>query len=647
MGGAGDNGTELLGGRYQLLERLGTGGMSVVWRGHDEVLGRQVAIKVLAPQLAPDRAFRHRIRVEAQAAARLCHPHITNVYDYGEAVQGDATLPYVVMELVDGESLASKLGREHAMPWRQAVAACAEVAAALAAAHARGVVHRDVTPANVMLTSTGVKVVDFGISGLVGENDVGPDGNLLGTPGYLAPERLNGGQVSPATDVYAVGLLLYRSLTGRLPWRAATITQMLRAHLHAAPDPIPPVAGLPAEVVELCRRCLAKRGADRPSSEEVAKILASAAGVTMPGLDVAGLEMVVSGGDPGAAGTRSADSTPATISTAPLACPAETGPMPAPIRRRRLRTCWVQRRAEAVMIGVGLLVVSALIWAGADGPPFPGDGRGLAAAPAGLGMAPRTATGCQVGYAVQVDDGERFEAAVTMTNTTGRALANWTLTFAFPGAQRVTSAEAVGWEQRGRDIVLRSAPGAPPVAPGSSAVALLAGSYQGVNTLPIEFHLDGGSCDVAVSGAVGTPARAGGIAARRDPRGGIAAGISGVVSGSTAGAGGAAASGGRGEPLDLLGGAADDEQCAVRQHRLPSGVGELFTRHLHPDHGHPVPGADARLGHLPSHRVGRDQGLGDGEPVVELDEVDHFGGDQVGHPIAHRHLRIDHVAGAD
>ena len=164
-----------------------------------------------------------------------------------------APVPYVVMELVNGVPLAARLARDGVLPWREAVTVCVQVTSALAAAHSRGAVHRDVTPGNVMLTHGGAKVVDFGISALA-ENDVGPEGTLLGTPGYVAPERINGGQVSPATDVYSVGLLLYRMLTGRLPWQVGSVTQMLRAHLHADPGPLPPVSGLPAEVAELCRR---------------------------------------------------------------------------------------------------------------------------------------------------------------------------------------------------------------------------------------------------------------------------------------------------------------------------------------------------------------------------------------------------------
>jgi serine/threonine-protein kinase len=268
-------GSSLLAGRYRLVERLGAGGMSVVWRGFDEVLGRQVAVKVLPPSTSADPSFRRRLRAEAQAAARLTHPHITNVYDYGEATTVDGEpVPYVVMELVDGESLAAALARVRLLPWPAAVRICAEVSAALAAAHSRGIVHRDVTPANVMLTSGGAKVVDFGISALIGENDIDPDGSLLGTPAYLAPERLEGGQVSPATDVYAVGLLIYRTLIGQLPWDVGTTTALLRAHQYTEPDPLPHVEGLPAVVATLVGRCLEKRPDDRPSSAELAHVLA-------------------------------------------------------------------------------------------------------------------------------------------------------------------------------------------------------------------------------------------------------------------------------------------------------------------------------------------------------------------------------------
>ncbi|MFF5080327.1 serine/threonine-protein kinase [Actinoplanes sp. NPDC000266] len=266
--------------RYRLVEKLGSGGMSEVWRGFDETLGRSVAVKVLSSKLAADQSFRDRLRQEALAAARLCHPHITGVYDFGEsALDQQVTVPFVVMELNDGESVAARIARQGPLAWRDAVGVAVEVASALATAHARGVVHRDVTPANVMLTGAGAKVVDFGISAIVGQRDAAPDGSLLGTPAYLAPERLGGSQVSASADVYALGLLLYRSLTGRLPWPAETTADALRAHLYADPEPLPTLPGMPPAVADLCMRCLTKSPEERPGAAEVAHALAAIIGV--------------------------------------------------------------------------------------------------------------------------------------------------------------------------------------------------------------------------------------------------------------------------------------------------------------------------------------------------------------------------------
>jgi eukaryotic-like serine/threonine-protein kinase len=257
---------EVIGGRYRIVERLGAGGMAVVWRAFDEVLGRPVAIKVLARNLAGDPDFARQIRLEARAAARLAHPNIGVVYDYGECADTDGQrIPFIVMELIDGPSLA-EIVTPGGLPWRQAVAICGEIASALAAAHARGLVHRDVKPANVMLPAAGVKVVDFGISAVVGEQaDAAPDGKVLGTPAYVAPERLIGAPVGPASDVYALGVLLHVALTGRLPWQVEG-SRLLRAHLELPPDPLPLVDGMPSEVVELYQDCLAKDPAERPAA---------------------------------------------------------------------------------------------------------------------------------------------------------------------------------------------------------------------------------------------------------------------------------------------------------------------------------------------------------------------------------------------
>ncbi|MGW3793546.1 serine/threonine-protein kinase, partial [Micromonospora arida] len=269
---------QLLAGRYRLLERLGSGGMSAVHRAYDEVLERDVAVKVM---VASDTNARQRIRGEAKAAARLSHPHVTSVYDYGESAVDDAEVPFVVMELLGGHTLEHRLV-VGPLPPRAGLRVCAEVASALTAAHEQGLVHRDIKPGNVMLTPTGAKVLDFGIAAAAGAPEVDFEGRLLGTPAYLAPERLQAGEVLPASDVYALGLLLYRVLTGRSPWPAEARTGALRAHTHVEPDPLPPTDGVPPEVHRLYRWCLAGDPADRPSAADAARILLAAASAAVP-----------------------------------------------------------------------------------------------------------------------------------------------------------------------------------------------------------------------------------------------------------------------------------------------------------------------------------------------------------------------------
>ncbi|MET8351172.1 serine/threonine-protein kinase [Micromonospora sp. NPDC005206] len=492
MGGGDRNSAQLLDERYRLIEQLGAGGMSVVWRGYDEVLGRQVAVKVLASRLATDRAFRHRIRIEAQAAARLCHPNITNVYDYGESEQAGLTVPYVVMELVDGGSLAGRLGREGRLPWREAVTIGAEVSSALATAHARGVVHRDVTPGNVMLTSTGVKVVDFGISAPVGESEKGPDGTLLGTPAYLAPERLDNGQVSPATDVYAVGLLLYRMLTGRLPWQASTTTQMLRAHMYNDPDPMPQVSELPDEVTDLVRRCLAKQPGERPATAELARTLADAAGM-LAAVPVSPAAWPV---DPAAL---------ASAGTTILPWSAETDALPLSRTRNRSRRATRRRRVEAGVAAASLLAVTGALWGLTSR--SPANGGDQPPTEARMGLPP--AAPCEVAYALRADSGKDFAAELTLTNTGGSALRDWTLSFTFPGQQTVTKAQPAPVRQQGRTVLIRPAAQRGTLAPGAAEKLTLAGKYSGANPLPVEFRLGDATCGVRVSGVAGsTPSAA-------------------------------------------------------------------------------------------------------------------------------------------
>ena len=244
-----------LGGRYQLLELIGSGGMARVWRAHDEVLDRVVAVKVLTDEHAADPFEFERARNEARCAARLAHPNVAPVYDFGTSRRGGLGAAYVVTELVDGPLLSDYL-RGGPLGWRFAVRVCAEVSAGLAAAHSHGIVHRDIKPANVVLSHSGARILDFGIAARVGEPNHLPDGTMLGTAAYMSPERQDDGVVAPAIDMYSLGVLLYRNLTTYLPWDVATVEDLWQAHRHMAPAPLPAIDGLPPEVSQIWAACL-------------------------------------------------------------------------------------------------------------------------------------------------------------------------------------------------------------------------------------------------------------------------------------------------------------------------------------------------------------------------------------------------------
>ncbi|GIF19540.1 serine/threonine-protein kinase [Actinoplanes tereljensis] len=500
-------------GRYRLLEKLGTGGMSEVWRGYDETLGRPVAVKVLSPRLADDQSFRDRLKQEALAAARLVHPHITGIFDFGESpLSAKVTVPYVVMELNDGESVAARLARAGPLPWREAVTVVVEVASALATAHSRGVVHRDVTPANVMLTGAGAKVVDFGISAIVGERDAAPDGSLLGTPAYLAPERLGGAQVGAATDVYALGLLLYRALTGRLPWPAETTAEALRAHLYADPDPLPDLPEMPSEVGSLYLRCLAKTPADRPGAAEAARILAATLGL-QPILPP--LRACAEDAPPPVRATA-----PRALVTSGSAAVPAGGPrgLRASVSLLRLRAGlkvggWLRlggarplggglfagggvarhvlagrQRVQALLITATLLGVAGVGWAASRESPTAEQAQ---AAGAGAAVAGPPSTTCVVRYQLKRDSGREYEALLTVSTTDEVGSGPWRVAFVYPGSQRLTGyPKAVA--QKGRKVFAKGR--------GKQRTFWLRGDYRGYNPLPLAFTLDGRRCRAEVMG---------------------------------------------------------------------------------------------------------------------------------------------------
>src|SRR6266545_2813356 len=234
----------LLGGRYQVGELLGYGGMAEVHRGRDLRLGRDVAIKTLRTDLARDETFQIRFRREAQNAASLNHPAIVAVYDTGEetAPTGE-TIPYIVMEFVNGRTLKEVLGAERRLMPRRALEITGDICAALEFSHRHGIIHRDIKPGNVMLTPTGqVKVMDFGIARALasGATTMTQTAAVIGTAQYLSPEQARGEAVDARSDVYAAGCVLFELLTGEPPFTGDSPVAV--AYQHVREDPKPPSA---------------------------------------------------------------------------------------------------------------------------------------------------------------------------------------------------------------------------------------------------------------------------------------------------------------------------------------------------------------------------------------------------------------------
>jgi serine/threonine-protein kinase len=254
----------ILGGRYQLVELLGQGGMATIFRALDTQLGRDVAVKLLRPEYLRDPDFSSRFRQEAQAAASLTHPNVVTVFDYGEDPSG----PYIVMELIDGEDLATIIRRSGALPPRQATRIAAAVARALAAAHARGLVHRDVKPGNVLIGRDGqVKVVDFGIARAVSEAQVTLPGTTLGSVHYFSPEQARGEPATESSDIYSLGIVLYELLTGARPWEGDSAAAVGLARLSGpAPDPMAVRPSVPPDLAAITRKALAPEPRDRFAS---------------------------------------------------------------------------------------------------------------------------------------------------------------------------------------------------------------------------------------------------------------------------------------------------------------------------------------------------------------------------------------------
>ncbi|MFK0112441.1 protein kinase [Streptomyces sp. NPDC091217] len=271
-------GRALAGGRYQLRDLLGEGGMASVHLAYDTVLDRQVAIKTLHTELGREQAFRERFRREAQAVAKLTHTNIVSVFDTGEDEVDGSTMPYIVMEYVEGRPLGSVLEEDirqfGAMPADKALKITADVLAALEISHEMGLVHRDIKPGNVMTTKRGVvKVMDFGIARAMqsGVTSMTQTGMVVGTPQYLSPEQALGRGVDARSDLYSVGIMLFQLVTGRLPFDADS--PLAIAYAHVQEEPVAPSSinrSLPPAVDALVARALKKNPNERfPTAESM------------------------------------------------------------------------------------------------------------------------------------------------------------------------------------------------------------------------------------------------------------------------------------------------------------------------------------------------------------------------------------------
>jgi eukaryotic-like serine/threonine-protein kinase len=258
---------EVIAGRYELLELVGRGGMSSVWKAQDRLLDRSVAIKVLHEHYTQDEEYVERFRREARSVAQVSHPNIVTVIDRGE----DGGRQYIVFEYVAGENLKQLIEREGPLPVHDALLLALQMARALGFAHDRGLIHRDVKPQNVLLNDEGqAKMTDFGIARSVDVDGVTVTGTVLGTSEYIAPEQARGQRVDAHTDVYSLGVVLYELLTGAVPFSGESFVTVALQHVNEPPpDVLDHRPDCPPRVALLIERAMDKNPDDRPAMNEL------------------------------------------------------------------------------------------------------------------------------------------------------------------------------------------------------------------------------------------------------------------------------------------------------------------------------------------------------------------------------------------
>jgi eukaryotic-like serine/threonine-protein kinase len=330
-------------GRYRIDRVLGRGGMALVYLGLDTELGRPVAIKLLADNLATDESFRARFMREARMAAGLSHINIVHVYDVGQDAD---QRPYIVMEYVDGESLAETVAREGRIPPARVHEIALDCCRGLQHAHAAGLVHRDIKPHNLLADRAGlVKIADFGVARSLGETQLTMVGSVLGSARYLSPEQAAGRPVTPVADIYSLGVTLYELLTGRTPHQGDSLAELVQQRA-LPPPPIAELApGVPEAFETAVTSCLDDDPERRPRSATALALALGAADSTAATRVIAGpavdRTLVM---DPG---------------------PAASGPAHVPSARRQLFAG--DRRVRAMGLAIGLLIVLVVVIALATG----------------------------------------------------------------------------------------------------------------------------------------------------------------------------------------------------------------------------------------------------------------------------------------
>ena len=254
----------IIGNRYEIIEKAGSGGMATVYKARDTILNRYVAVKVLRDEFTTDEEFIKRFNTEAQSAARLTHPNIVSVFDVGQ----EYNIYYIVMELIQGKTLKQIISEEGALPWKWTVNIAIQICSALEMAHKNGIVHRDIKPHNIIITEDGIaKVTDFGIAKAVSNSTITAFGTTLGSVHYFSPEHARGGYTDAKSDLYSLGIVMYEMITGKVPFDADTPVSVALKHMQE--EPIPPIklnSNIPVAVNDIILKAMKKDTSERYAS---------------------------------------------------------------------------------------------------------------------------------------------------------------------------------------------------------------------------------------------------------------------------------------------------------------------------------------------------------------------------------------------